>query len=482
MKLRQLLKELSDVSVRGSKEVEITGITAHSQSVAPGNLFVAKAGGVQYIPQAVASGAGAILTDVYDPFLKDVVQVIHPDVQALEPLLGRRFFRSPSQELFLVGITGTNGKTTTSYLINHILHEAGIDSGLIGSIERKICDKVLPAPINTPDLLTTQKLLREMVDCDLKAATMEVSSHGLVQKRVEGLDFDVAVFTNLTQDHLDYHKTMEAYGQAKSLLFSQLGSEKKWALVNADDPASSIMLAACSAQVITYGLERGGLRATEVQLSAAGIPCVITYENRQDCLNSSLIGRFNVYNCLAAIGVGIAYGLDLNTCCTALGSFIQVPGRMERVPNAKGVHVFVDYSHTEDSLKNALTTLRELQGGQIFTVFGCGGDRDRDKRPKMGRIAEELSDHIVITSDNPRSEDPHTILSDIQAGLIHPEKAHLEVSRKEAIHFALNQAQAGDIVLIAGKGHETHQVFSHETISFDDRLVAASMHLSGKLN
>lgn len=473
MKLRQLLKELSAIAVRGSKEVEITGVTSHSQSVAPGNLFVAKGGGSRYIPQAISSGAVAILTDIYDPFLNHVVQVIHPDVQALEPLLGGRFYRFPSKELFLVGLTGTNGKTTTLYLISHILREVGINSGLIGSIERKILDKVLPASLNTPDLFTTQKLLREMVDCGLKVASMEVSSHGLVQKRVEGLDFDVAVFTNLTQDHLDYHGTMEAYGQAKALLFQKLGSKNKWAVVNADDPVSSRMLASCSARVITYGIESGTLRARSVKLTPKGIWFVVTNDHQSAEVSCPLIGRFNVYNCLSAIGVGLAYGLELKQCCRALASFFSVPGRMERVPNAKGVYVFVDYSHTEDSLKNALLTLRELRGGRIFTVFGCGGDRDRDKRPKMGRLAEELSDCVVITSDNPRSEDPRSILRDIQSGLKHPEKAHLEVRRKEAIHYALTQARKGDIVLIAGKGHETYQVFAKETVPFDDRLVAS---------
>lgn len=468
MKLRHLLKGIPGMSVRGSQEIEMSGITAHAQSVAPGNLFVAKGRGVTFIPAAVAAGATAILTDVYDPYLHGVVQLIHPDVSGVESILGHRFFRSPSQDLFLVGITGTNGKTTTSYLIRHVFQVGGIEMGLMGSIERRVRDKVLPAPINTPDLLTTLKLLREMVECGLQAATMEVSSHGLVQKRVEGIAFSVALFTNLTQDHLDYHKTMEAYAEAKARLFA---GALQWAIVNADDPASSIMLAPCSAEVITYGIEGGELRATDVVLTATGIRCTVTYKNRQEPLTTSLIGRFNVYNCLAAIGVGLAYGFDLNMCCTALSSFVSVPGRMERVPNEKGVHVFVDYSHTEDSLKNALSTLRALCTGRIFTVFGCGGDRDSDKRPKMGRIAEELSDYIVITSDNPRSEDPQAILRAICSGLTRPENAHVEVGRKEAIHYALNGAQAGDIVLIAGKGHETYQIFAHETVPFDDRLV-----------
>ena len=476
MKLRKLLKDLPNVSVRGTKEIEITGITAHSQSVAPGNLFVAQKGGTRFIPQAINSGAVAVVTDIYDPFLTGVVQVIYPDVQVLEPLLGRRFFRRPSKELFLIGVTGTNGKTTITYLIEHILRLAGIDSGLIGSIERRIRDKILPAPLNTPPLLTTQKLLREMVDCGLKVASMEVSSHGLAQKRVEGLDFDVAVFTNLTQDHLDYHGTMQAYAKAKAALFTQLASKNKWAVVNADDPASSLMLADCLAHPITYGIENGTLRARSLQLTPDGIRFSVTFKNQSAEIVCSLIGRFNVYNCLAAIGVVLAYGIELQRCCAFLSSFSHVPGRMERVANARGVHVFVDYSHTEDSLKNALLTLKELRGGRLITVFGCGGDRDRDKRPKMGRIAEKLSDQVVITSDNPRSEDPRAILQDILKGFKHPEKAYLEVGRKEAIHYAMTQAQQGDIVLIAGKGHETYQIFAKETVSFDDRVVVTGLN------
>lgn len=473
MKLRHLLKDLPEVVVKGSKEIDITGVTAHSQSVSLGNLFVAKRGGARFIPQAISSGAVAVLTDIYDPFLTGVVQVIHPDVERVEASVGNRFFRNPSQELFLIGVTGTNGKTTTTYLISHILAAAGIESGLIGSIERRIKGKILPSPINTPDLLTLQKLLREMVDSGLRVASMEVSSHGLVQKRVEGIEFDVAVFTNLTQDHLDYHKTMEAYGEAKALLFSHLASKDKWAVVNADDPASARMVASCPARVVSYGIEKGTLRASGVKLSLEGNCFEVSYENTRSQVFCPLIGRFNIYNCLAAIGVGLAYGLDLKQCCAALATFPLVPGRMERVKNAKGVHVFVDHSHTEDSLKNALLTFKELQGGRIFTVFGCGGDRDADKRPKMGRLAEELSDRIVITSDNPRSEDPHQIIREIVKGLKHPEKAHIEEQRREAIHYALSQAQKGDVVLIAGKGHETYQIYAKQTLSFDDRLVAS---------
>ncbi len=477
MKLRTLLKDLADVTVKGSKEIVITGLTSHSQSVALGNLFFAKKGknydGTRFIPQAIASGATAVVTDIYDPFFTDIVQVIHPDVLSLEPLLAERFFRSPSRKLLLVGITGTNGKTTTSYLISHLFEHLGIESGLIGSIERRIKDKVLPAPLNTPDLLTTQKLLREMVENGVSAAVMEVSSHGLAQNRVAGLVFDVAVFTNLTQDHLDYHGTMEAYADAKAKLFEVL-LEKKCAVVNADDPASKRMLKKCLAHVITYGIENGELRAQGIKLSPDGIECTVTYEEQSAHLSCPLIGRFNIYNCLAALGVALAYGGDLKECCNALRSFSFVPGRMERVANKRGVHVFVDYSHTEDSLKNALLTLKELRSRRIFTVFGCGGDRDRDKRPKMGRIAEELSDRIIVTSDNPRSEDPEMILKEIVLGLKYPLKAHTEVLRKEAIRFALSEAKEGDIVLIAGKGHETYQVFANETIPFDDREVAAT--------
>jgi len=477
MKLKRLLKDLPDLVVKGSQETEITGITAHSQSVAPGNLFLAKRGGVRngrdFISQAVLSGAAAIATDLYDPFLQHAVQVIHPDVAALEPVLAERFFQSPSRELFLVGVTGTNGKTTTSYLIRHLFHALNIPSGLLGTVEWMIGETILPARLTTPDLLTGQKMLREMVDCKAKAAVMEVSAHGLTQNRVALFDFDVAIFTNLTPDHLDYYKTMEAYGEAKTKLFSQL-DEDKAAVINADDPFSSHLARHCKARLFTYGIEQGDVRAESVTLTLDGLSCTVRHEGKSASLFCPLIGRFNVYNCLAALSVGRILGASLETCTKALSSFVSVPGRMEKVVNARGILVYVDYSHTEDALKNALLTLRELHSGRIVTLFGCGGDRDAEKRPRMGRLAEELSDQVILTSDNPRSEEPLAIIADILKGMKDPEKTFVEPDRKRAIEWALLHAREGEILLLAGKGHETYQIFSSQTVTFDDRKVAAS--------
>ncbi len=535
MKLRALLKGAPQVLVKGSKEISITGITAHAQSLAPGNLFVAKKGlktdGARFIPDAVRAGAAAVLTDIYDPFAKGITQIIHPHPAAIEPVLASRFYRAPSKELFLVGVTGTNGKTTTTFLFAHILEHLGVPMGLIGSIERRIKEKVFPSPINTPDGITTQRFLREMVDAGCRAAVMEVTSHGLAQKRVEMLAFSVAIFTNLTQDHLDYHGSMEAYKEAKLKLFGMLdpvsdcksprsdvpadftarqGAEREgnlnesWrarahcpatkdaakmnadfcnqtrgglAVINADDPVAGEMVEATKGAVLTYGIESGVLRAEGVRLSPQGIQCTLRLHEQKIPLICPLIGRFNVYNCLAAIGAALRFGASLEQCCEALLSVRPIPGRMERVQSRRGVHIFVDYSHTEDALKNALTTLQELKEGgrRILTVFGCGGDRDKDKRPKMGRVAESLSDRIVVTSDNPRSEDPQGIISEIVKGLSFPERARIEVQRKEGIAAALREAEAGDIVLIAGKGHETYQLIGPKTLPFDDRLIAAEL-------
>jgi UDP-N-acetylmuramoyl-L-alanyl-D-glutamate--2,6-diaminopimelate ligase len=475
--LKQLLKGIPNIEIKGSKDVMVTGVTSYSQSVAPGNLFLARKGknfdAAQFLPQVIASGAVAVAIDLFDPFLKGVVQVVHPNISEIEPIVADRFYRSPTKELFLVGITGTNGKTTTAYLVRHLFDTLGVATGLLGSIERIVRGTYLPAPCNTPDISTSQKLFRDMVQGKEQAAVMEVSSHGLVQGRVSGLHFSVAVFTNLTQDHLDYHGTMQEYGEAKAALFSMLQRPEQVAVVNADDPNHLKMIANCKGRVVTYGIEnQADLRADMLSLMPHGTEFRVCFEGEKRVLKSSLIGRFNVSNCLAAIGVGLARGFTLEECVMALQSFTSVSGRMERVPNTLGLSIFVDYSHTEDSLEKALLMLTELKKGKIFTVFGCGGDRDRDKRPKMGRIAERLSDHIFITSDNPRTEDPGQIIAEIVQGLKDPHLAHIVPSRGKAIYSAIEQAKEGDIILIAGKGHEPYQICGIEKISFDDREVA----------
>jgi UDP-N-acetylmuramoyl-L-alanyl-D-glutamate--2,6-diaminopimelate ligase len=476
MKLRKLLKGYPSITVKGSKEIEITGISANSKTVSPGNLFVAKRGlthdGSFFIREAVAAGAVAVLTDIYDPFLENAVQIVYPNVPQLEADLAKHYYQSAADRLLLVGITGTNGKTTCAYLIKHLLEEADTPVGLIGTISWIVGEHEIPALHTTPDLITNHKLFYEMIQCGCKAAVMEVSSHGLEQGRVRGLDFDVAVFTNLTLDHLDYHKTMEGYAAAKAKLFT--GLDEGTAVVNVDSPWVSEVVKGCSSKVLTYGLDHDAdLKAEDIILSAKGTQCTIVYDGRRYPFSTSLIGRFNVYNCLAALGAALRCGLEFEKSLLKLRTFKRVPGRLERVPNQLKFDIFVDYAHTDDALKNVLETLREIKKGRVITVFGCGGNRDTGKRVKMGEIAEELSDFVVITTDNPRQEDPHAIIREILVGIKDRSRVILEPDRRTAIEKAVDLCRPDDILLIAGKGHETYQIFAHKTIDFDDRKIAS---------
>jgi UDP-N-acetylmuramoyl-L-alanyl-D-glutamate--2,6-diaminopimelate ligase len=475
MKLKKLIKDCPQIVVKGSKEIEITGISAFSKWVSPGNLFVSKngetPGGAKYLQDALAAGAIAVLSDLYNPFLP-VTQLIHPKIDEIEAQIAKRYYEHADEKLFLVGITGTNGKTTTSYLVKHLFDQMEKPCGLIGTIECLVGKNTLPSNYTTPDLVTNLKFFHEMKRQGMCAAVMEVSSHGLEQGRVRTLDFNAAIFTQLTQDHLDYHQTMEAYAASKSKLFSQL-KKGGVAIVNSDDPWTATMIKECQARIFTYGINHSAdVRASEIVLSPQGMSFHVEYQGSVTKFHSPLIGRFNVYNCLATIALGLSQGFGIDKIAEAIHSFKTVSGRVERVPNAKGLNIFVDYAHTDDALKNVLETLRELKRGRIITVFGCGGDRDRGKRSKMGRVAEELSDQVVITSDNPRAENPEAIAQEILTGLQHPHKAEVELDRKEAIRKAIALATPNDLILIAGKGHETYQIFQHQTISFDDRLVA----------
>ncbi len=456
--------------------MEITGICANSKTVAPGNLFIAKKGltndGARFIPDAIAAGAVAILTDIYDPFLTDIVQIVHADVVGLEAKLAAVYYHDPVDKLFLVGITGTNGKTTTSYLIRHLFEKSKVRCGLIGTVEWIVGENHLPSLYTTPDLLTNYKLFHEMVQNECKAAVMEVASHALDQERVKDVEFDVAVFTNLTQDHLDYHKTMEIYADAKAKLFRSLGKDKV-AVVNADSSWMPLLMQGCQAQCMTYGVDaQADLMATEIVLSSDGIKFCANYKDKKVAFRTALIGRFNLYNCLAALGAGLAYGLTLEEMVPLLASFKSVRGRLERVENNRKMNIFVDYAHTDDALKNVLTTLSEFKKGRLITVFGCGGNRDAGKRPKMGSVVDLFSDLSIVTSDNPRNEDPNEIIKEVLGGFRDPARPIVLADRREAIRKALQLANPDDIVLIAGKGHETTQIFAHQTVHFDDRAVA----------
>lgn len=475
MKLKNLFKDLP-VEMKGSKDVDITGLSANSKGIAPGFLFIAKRGkafdGAKFIPEVIEGGASAILTDTYDPFLTEVTQVIHPDPGSLELDLAKKFYHDPTRKLQMIGVTGTNGKTTTTFLIKYLLEKHEEICGLIGTVAWMTGKKIFPPTHTTPDLMTLMALFSEMVDEKATTAIMEVTSHALQQRRVQGIDFQVGVFTNLTQDHLDYHKTMEAYAEAKALLFKSL-APSAWAVINVDDPIYSVMTRHCGAHLLTYGLTSfAELRATDLKMSATSMQFNIRYKNEVHILKTHLIGRFNVYNILAAAAVAIIQGMSLENICKAMKNFTGVPGRLERVTNRKKLQVFVDYSHTPDALEKALRTLQEFKQGRLITVFGCGGDRDAKKRPLMGLIAEQLSDISILTSDNPRSENPAEIARQVLEGCTDPKKTIVELDRHKAIAKAVSLATPKDIVLIAGKGHETTQTFAHRTIHFDDREVA----------
>ena len=489
MKLKKLLKEIPVKDVKGSKEIEITGVCSNSKLVAPGNLFVARKGraenGAYYIPEAIAAGAVAVLSDIYDPSLKNVTQIIDSAVGEKEALFAAHYYQFPSDELFMVGITGTNGKTTTSFLIKHLLDQFAGPCGVIGTIEYIIGEHHYQANRTTPDVTTNYKMLREMVMHDCQSAVMEVTSHALDQKRISFIDFDVAIFTNLSLDHLDYHKTMEEYCKAKNLLFRSLSpslkkhKKEKLAVINVDDAWHHSMVEGCRVKKLTYGIEnKADLQATEVVLTPRGTQFQLKYLDKSLECHTPLVGRFNVYNCLAAIAVGLAQQIPVEKVVKLLSTFPPVPGRLEVVPNALDLKIYVDFAHTDDALRNVFECLLEFKKGKIITVFGCGGDRDPTKRPKMAAVCARFSDINIVTSDNPRSEDPLEICQQVVKGFNNQQNYHIEVDRRLAIEAAINLATPDDIILIAGKGHETYQVFAHQTIEFDDRKVAQQICLN----
>ncbi len=467
MKLKQLFKEIA-VTWKGSKEIDVTSITANSKSVAPGSLFIARRGktgdGHRFIAEAISAGALAVLTDTYDPFLA-AVQIIHPNVNDLEAILAKRFYHDPDQKLSIYGVTGTSGKTTTTFLMKYLLEDQA-PCGLIGTVSWMTGKKVLPASHTTPDLLTLMQLFHEMDEEGCKSVVMEVSSHAIDQGRVKDIEFAAAVYTNLSQDHLDYHHTMEEYAEVKSRLFAHAGVS----IINGDDPWAPIMIRTAK-KVIRYGLNpEFELFASHLQLSSQGMTFDVRWKQETVSFKTVLIGRFNVYNILAATALALAQGMPLQKIASKLESFSGVPGRLERVVNPKNLQVFVDYSHKPDALKNVLQTLTELKKGRLITVFGCGGNRDVQKRPQMASISESFSDLTIVTNDNPRNEDPAEIAKQVISGF--QKKAYLvELDRKKAILQALELAKPDDIILIAGKGHEAYQIFAHQTIVFDDREI-----------
>lgn len=488
MKLKKLFRNIKEVEIKGSKELEITGLCSNSKLVAPGNLFIAKKGlvddGVRYISEAIAAGATAVLTDMYDPSRKEIVQIITPSPAAVEGELAKEFYQDPSSSLFMVGITGTNGKTTTAFLVKHLLDKLLGQTGLIGTIEYIIGKQRYQATRTTPDVLSNQKMLREMCLQGCKAAVMEVTSHALVQGRVNRIEFDVAILTNLSLDHLDYHNTMEAYADAKNLLFrnhlrkdgEKKGLQPSCAVVNVDNAWSERILKGCPSRFLTYGLiGDADLKASSINLTPRGSSFLLNFEGHKYPCEIPLVGRFNIYNVLASVAALIAGGYSLEKIVPLLKELPLIPGRLQPVPNDLGLQIFVDFAHSDDALQNVLETLTEFKEGKVTTIFGCGGDRDASKRPKMAQVAEQFSDLTIVTSDNPRSEDPEAICREILRGFAKADSFAVELDRKRAIEKAIEQSQPKDIILIAGKGHEAYQIFAHKTIEFDDEKIASEL-------
>lgn len=479
MKLKKLLKQIPEIEIRGSKDIEITGISNHSKTVSPGNLFIAKKGGSvdgrQFIPEAVKAGASSILSDSFNPFLK-VTQLIHPQVNSIEPEIASLYYDYPSHHLMMVGITGTNGKTTTSFLVKHFLDQLEVPCGLIGSIEHQVGGLYYVPTHTTPDVITNHKFLKEMLNKGCRACVMEVSSHALDQERVKNIEYDLAIYTNLSPEHLDYHKTMPAYAKAKALLFQNLEvsqKKSKMATFNLDCPWHESVIGDCKEKLFSYSLidKNADLFAGNIQLSDRGSSFHLHHKNESFPIFFPLIGRFNIYNLLAAISAPLALGYSLDKIIPLIASSPRVPGRLEKVPHGKNFSVYVDHAHKEGALEQVLGTLKEFVKGKIITVFGCGGNRDRLKRPKMATISEKYSDWTIVTNDNPRNEDPQEIIQEIIQGFS-TKSWNVEPDREKAIEMAISIAKPEDFILIAGKGHEKMQIFKHKTIPFDDIKVA----------
>lgn len=471
----------------GDQRVMITSLTDDSRKVESGSLFVAVKGervdGHAFLDRVVAAGAAAVVVERNAP-VGSIASVRVQDSRGALGILGSRFYRDPSAALRMIGVTGTNGKTTTTYIVKTMLEAASRQVGLIGTVVYLIGKESIPASHTTPGALELQQLFARMVEARLDTVVMEVSSHALALDRTAGSEFDVAVFTNLTQDHLDFHVDMERYFQAKLKLFVELGQAgackpRKRAIVNADDPWGARIREACSTPVWTYGLRhQADLRAEDVKLSAAGTTFTLRSPHGSCAIQSRLVGEHNVYNLLAAIGAVLHEGLTLDQVRSAVETVSNVPGRFELVETGQGFTVVVDYAHTEDALIRLLTAAQAVRTGRIITVFGCGGDRDRTKRPKMGRAAVQYSDVVVLTSDNPRTEDPAAILREVEVGVKEALITRTQVQyrmiadRRAAIEAAIREAKAGDMVLIAGKGHEDYQIVGSTKHHFDDREVA----------
>lgn len=488
MKLQHIVPRTETLGSQGPEDPEIAGVVCDSRQVRPGFLFVAVTGvdqdGANFVTDAVARGAVAVVTEKAVEAPGGVTRVRVADARLALAHAAKRFSNDAADKLELVGVTGTNGKTTIAYLMWDLLEAAGRRPGLLSTVQYRIGSREIPAARTTPDAVTLHRFFADMVSNQCRSAAMEVSSHALDQQRAAGVEFNAAIFTNLTRDHLDYHVTMEAYFEAKAALFRGLGAGAKpaTAVINTDDPwgRKLVGLVPAQARQLAYGLQgQGDVTAENIRLANEGTSFLLRTPWGRADVRMGLMGRYNVSNALGAAAAAGALGIGVDAIAATLGRSRGAPGRLQRVPNGRGFDVFVDYAHTDDALARMLETVREATRGRLIVVFGCGGSRDRTKRPAMGAVVARLADAAVVTSDNPRREDPDAIIRDVLAGA--PGAANLEsvTDRRAAIAHALDLAQAGDMVVIAGKGHETFQEFANRTVAFDDAQVVRDLLAKG---
>lgn len=477
MKLKELLRGLGVLELHADEALDITGVQYDSRQVSPGDLFVAISGfqtdGHKYIPKAMENGAACVVCEKKPE--TDIPYVLVPDARVALAALGANWFGHPADDLCVIGITGTNGKTTSTYLLKHVLEKTlGAKVGLIGTIQNMIGDEILHTERTTPESFELQKLFADMRDAGCTHVIMEVSSHALVLHRSDQIRFGAAVFTNLTEDHLDFHKTMDAYCDAKAMLFRRCET----GAVNVDDAYAKRIMEQADCRLLTYSAQGkpAALKAEHIGLFSDRVEFDAVYQNERVPVTLGIPGIFSVYNALGVIAAALALDIPLAAIADALRTAQSVKGRVEVVPTpGKGYTVLIDYSHTPDSLENILKAVRGFCAGRIIAVFGCGGDRDPYKRPVMGRIAAELSDLAIVTSDNPRTEDPYKILRQILAGMQDTETPYEVIeSRVSAIGRAMELAQKDDVIVLCGKGHETYQEIGHEKHHLDEREVVAS--------
>jgi len=487
MQLAALTAAIPAAEIAGNLAQEITGLFYDSRAVIPGGLFFALPGvqvdGHDFIGAAVDKGAVAVVMERPCPLPDGVAGILVGDARQAMGMMASRYFGEPTAGMTVVGVTGTNGKTTVTYLIEALLQDAGKHPAVVGTVAYRCGDLQLPAPHTTPESVDLFRVLAEFREAGCDALVMEVSSHALMQQRIAGVRVDVGVFTNLTPEHLDYHRDMDGYYAAKRRLFC---SDDAWcasrAVINLDDPYGAQLTRDLKHSVTCSTRQEATLQVLESSLTLDGIRARVMTPQGELALQSPLLGRFNLQNLLCAAGVGVALGMPLELIAKALARARRVPGRLEAVPNRFGAQLLVDYAHTGDALEKALQALRDLQPRRLVTVFGCGGDRDRSKRPVMGEVAGRYSELAIATSDNPRTEEPLAILADIRPGLekvcSELDREHLSRTqrgflvipdRREAIAFAVSLLEAGDVLLVAGKGHEDYQIIGREKFHFDDR-------------